>query len=66
MNNQEFEKEAREKEQRQKQVEDALSISLLDAGEPTEETKKLAADFVAGNISHDEMKKLVLDRYKGV
>lgn len=53
-----------EMEKRQKQVDNALSISLLDAGEPTEETKKLAEDFIAGKISHEEMKKMVIERYK--
>lgn len=48
---------------RKKMVDDARAISLLDAGEPTEETKKLAEDFVNGIIQLDEMKKLVLKRY---
>ncbi len=49
---------------RKKKVDDALAISTLDAKEPTIETKKLAVEYISGNIEIPEMLEEVIARYK--
>lgn len=52
------------KEERKEIVKNALAISLLDAGEPTDETKELINLYIDGNMELDEVKSKVLERYK--
>jgi hypothetical protein len=51
------------KEDRLKQVDDALSISLLDAGYPSDETMALAALYIEGQIGINDMRELVINKY---
>lgn len=51
-------------EERQKKVNDALAISLLDAEYPTPETIELATKYVDGKIEVEEMRQIILNRYK--
>jgi hypothetical protein len=50
--------------QREKYVNEALSLSVLDAPMPSEETLALMRDYVEGNREIDEVLQLTIDRYK--
>jgi hypothetical protein len=51
-------------EERKKIVNAALAISMLDAKEPTFETKKLVDKYIAGNIEISEILKKTIEKYK--
>jgi hypothetical protein len=50
--------------QREKYVNDAISIAVLDAPEPSAEAKRLMRDYIDGKREIDEVLKLTIDRYK--
>lgn len=52
------------KEERKKFVEDALAISLLDAGHPDPKTMTLTEAYINGEIEIDDLKRNILDIYK--
>lgn len=52
------------REEREKMVNDALALSTLDAAEPTRHTKKLADQFIEGNISVGDMLRTTIERYQ--
>ncbi|MBH1942538.1 purine biosynthesis protein PurH [Mobilitalea sibirica] len=49
------------KEERKKLVEDALTISQIDAGYPTEETIKLFDMYINGELEIDEINKMIIE-----
>lgn len=52
------------KVQREKIANDALSISMLDAKKPTDETMKLVKDYIDGKKEISEILKTTISRYK--
>jgi hypothetical protein len=52
------------KVQREKYVSDAISISVLDAPEPSAETLNLMRDYVDGRREIDDIINLTVERYK--
>ena len=52
------------KAERKKLVENALGISLLGAGAPTEETKLLIDLYINGEIELQEVKKRIINKYQ--
>lgn len=48
---------------RAKEVNDALSISLLDAGFPSLEAMDLAELYIEGKIEVDEIRNKIIDMY---
>lgn len=52
------------KTERIKLVENALAISLLDAGEPTEKTRTLVDQYINGEMNLEEVKNRVLKMYQ--
>lgn len=52
------------KEERQQNVNDALSLTMLGGlGEPSEEVKKLAEAYVNEEIEAEEMQDIIMKRY---
>lgn len=49
--------------ERKKHVENALAISLLDAGEPTEKTMLLVDQYINGERELDDVKQEILKMY---
>ena len=49
--------------QRQLLVNDALAISLLDAGKPSPETMEFATQYVDGKIDPSEVRKKIIELY---
>lgn len=52
------------KEERKKIINDALAMSTIDAGEPSEETKRLAQRYVDGEIEISELQQIIIKKYK--
>lgn len=52
------------KVQREKIANDALSISMLDAKKPTEETMSLVESYIDGEKEISEILKATVNRYK--
>lgn len=52
------------KVQREKITKDALSISMLDAKEPTDETMKLVKSYVDGKKEISDILRATINRYK--
>ena len=52
------------KVQREKIANDALSISMLDAKKPTDETMKLVRNYIDGEQEISEILKTTINRYK--
>jgi len=52
------------REEREKMVNNALALSTLDAPEPTRFTKRLAEQFIEGNLSEGEMLRTAIERYQ--
>lgn len=50
--------------QREKIASDALAISILDAPEPTENTKKLINEYINGNMEIDDVLEETLAKYR--
>ncbi len=50
--------------QREKYVNDALAISVLDAPEPSPETLALMREYVDGKREISDILKITIDRYK--
>lgn len=50
--------------EREKIANDALAISVLDAPEPTENTKKLVNEYIKGNMEIGEVLQQTIARYK--
>lgn len=54
------------KVQREKIANEALGISLLDAAEPSDETKALMGEYINGKIEIDDVLKTVVEKYTRV
>ena len=52
------------KEQREKIVRDALAISTLDAGKPTEDVMAMAQQYIDGTMELAEIESMVLRKYR--
>lgn len=52
------------KEERAKIVKDALTISILDAKEPTKEDMELYEQYIDGKIELEEVKRILIEKYK--
>ena len=52
--------------EREKIANDALGISILDAAEPTEETKKLVNEYILGNMEISQVLDETIRRYKSM
>lgn len=50
--------------EREKIANDALAISILDAPEPTDRTKKLVDEYINGNMEIGEVLKKTISQYK--
>ena len=50
--------------EREKIANDALAISILDAPEPTENTKKLVDEYINGNMEIGEVLQKTIAQYK--
>lgn len=50
--------------EREKIANDALAISILDAPEPTENTKELVNEYINGNIEIKEVLQKTIAHYK--
>ena len=52
------------KVQREKYINDAISISVLDAPEPSSEAKQLMRDYIDGKCELSEAKKTIIEHYR--
>lgn len=52
------------REEREQIVEKALAISLTGADAPSEETLMLVQSYIDGDIELDEIKKILVNKYK--
>lgn len=52
------------REQREKIVADALAVSTLDAGKPTEDVMAMAQQYVDGTMELSEIEEAVLHKYR--
>jgi len=52
------------KVQREKYINDAISISVLDASEPSPEAKCLMRDYIDGKRELSEAKKTIIENYR--
>ena len=52
------------KVQREKIANDALSISMLDAKKPTDETMELVKNYIDGKEEISDILKVTINRYK--
>ncbi|MBQ7033863.1 MAG: hypothetical protein IJN25_09435 [Clostridia bacterium] len=50
--------------EREKIANDALAISILDASEPTEQTKKLVDEYINGHMEISEVLQKIIAQYK--
>jgi len=52
------------REEREKMIDNALSLSTLNTHEPTRFTKQLADQFIDSNLSEEDMLKATIERYQ--
>ena len=56
--------DTKSREENELMVKKALAISESDALEPTEETLALVEEYIEGNMTIEEIQKIVIDKYK--
>jgi len=52
------------REEREKAVRNALAITKINGGQPTEETVELFQKYINGEMELDEIEKQMIERYK--
>jgi len=52
------------REERQRLIDEALAIAVLDAPEPSQETKELLEKYVDGKMDLPEILQKTIERYK--
>lgn len=52
------------REEREKRVNGAIAISMIDSKEPSKEDKELFQKYIDGEMEISEVLKITLDRYK--
>jgi len=51
-------------DERRKLVSDALGVSRLGGGEPSDEIKELVDHYIDGKMELDEIQKIILENYQ--
>lgn len=51
------------KEERQKRINDAIVISMLDSKEPTKEDMELFQKYIDGELELDEINRILIEKY---
>ena len=54
------------KEEREKRVNGAIAISMLDADAPSKEAMELYQKYIDGEMELEQIQKLIIEKYKEV
>ena len=54
------------REERQKRINDAIAISMLGAKAPSEEAMELYQKYIDGEMELDEVKEVLIEKYREV